>query len=131
MPKEIPDLVKKLLVTATNNQQQPIQQYQPQPFIGYRNLFKRDEQLEENTEYINEEEEEDKLSKRSLTDEENYEELLEDDSANLNQPSFENVNSDSVEIDNELDESLKTLQRRQQLDDEDISRTSVVENYDE
>lgn len=131
MPKEIPDLVKKLLVTATNNQQQQQQQqYQPQPLMGYRNLFKRDEELEENSEQLNEEEE--RLSKRSLPDEENMnEQLLENDStSNLNQSD----DAESIEIDNDLDESFKTLQRRQQTDDEenqDISRTSVVENYDE
>jgi hypothetical protein len=130
MPKEIPDLVKKLLVTATNNQQQQQQQYQPQPLMGYRNLFKRDEELEENSEQLNEDEE--RLSKRSLPDEENMnEQLLENDStSNLNQSD----DAESIEIDNDLDESFKTLQRRQQTDDEenqDISRTSVVENYDE
>jgi hypothetical protein len=131
MPKEIPDLVKKLLVTATNNQQKQLQQFQPQPFMSYRNLFKRDEEFEENSENLNEETE--KLSKRSLPEEENNQELLEDES-NLKNTSFDTDDSESLEIDNELDESFKSLQRRQQSDDEDnqdISRTSIVENSDE
>lgn len=132
MPKEIPELVKKLLVTATNNQQYQSQlQPQSSSYMVYRNLFKRNDQVE------NDLDDQDKLSKRSLdssVEEDIYEET--NDDAEVSKRNVD-TDSESVEIDNELNESFRSLQRRGQSssasddEDQDISKTSIVENYDE